>query len=93
MLNTVISSLVTASVSPFLSYLQTDFDSKVTPYLIKELLRILNKEKTWRARLWRNGIVRSSSMSPREQPQYVGVEEVYLKLLAYLLGLNFEQDF
>ncbi|KAK1374392.1 Lysine-specific demethylase rbr-2 [Heracleum sosnowskyi] len=54
---------------------KTDFDSKVTPYLIKELFRIYNKEKTWRAKLWRNGIVRSSSMSPREQPQYVGVEE------------------
>ncbi|KAL1815572.1 hypothetical protein ACET3Z_018146 [Daucus carota] len=54
---------------------KTEFDSKVTPYLMKELLRIYNKEKSWRARLWRNGIVRSSLMSPREQPQYVGVEE------------------
>ncbi|KAK3034555.1 hypothetical protein RJ639_033801 [Escallonia herrerae] len=54
---------------------KSDFDSKVSPYLNKELRRIYDKEKTWRGRLWRNGIIRSSPMSPRKQPKYVGVEE------------------
>ncbi|KAK3012539.1 hypothetical protein RJ639_009330 [Escallonia herrerae] len=54
---------------------KSDFDSKVSPYLNKELRRIYDKEKTWRGRLWRNGIIRSSPMSTRKQPKYVGVEE------------------
>ncbi|KAL6986237.1 hypothetical protein U1Q18_019605, partial [Sarracenia purpurea var. burkii] len=57
-------------------YLQSEFDSKAFPYLQKELLRIYDKEKAWRQRLWRNGIVRSSPMSPRKHPEYVGTEEV-----------------
>lgn len=56
--------------------LQGEFDSRVSTYLKKELVRIHNKEKTWREKLWRNGIIRSSPMSPREQPEYVGTEEV-----------------
>ncbi|KAL5718496.1 hypothetical protein ACHQM5_011393 [Ranunculus cassubicifolius] len=44
-------------------------------YLKEELLRVLNKEKTWRERLWRQGIVKSSQMSPRKHPEYVGSEE------------------
>ncbi|KAF9600058.1 hypothetical protein IFM89_002531 [Coptis chinensis] len=47
----------------------------VSPYLKKELLRIFNKEKTWRERLWRYGIVKSAQMSPRKHPEYVGTEE------------------
>ncbi|XP_043709984.1 lysine-specific demethylase 5A isoform X3 [Telopea speciosissima] len=54
---------------------QSDCDSKVSPYLKKELLRIFSKEKTWRERLWRCGIVNSSPMSPKKQPEYVGTEE------------------
>ncbi|CAK9141883.1 unnamed protein product [Ilex paraguariensis] len=54
---------------------KSDFDSKASPYLKKELLRIFDKEKTWRNQLWRNGIVNSSLMPPRKQPEYVGTEE------------------
>ncbi|OVA13119.1 ARID/BRIGHT DNA-binding domain [Macleaya cordata] len=50
-------------------------DAKVSSYLKKELLRIFAKEKTWRERLWRNGIVKTSVMSPRKHPDYVGTEE------------------
>ncbi|KAG8382234.1 hypothetical protein BUALT_Bualt05G0055700 [Buddleja alternifolia] len=50
-------------------------DSRVFTYLEKELLRIYNNERTWRERLWRNGIVRSSPMTPRENPDYVGSDE------------------
>ncbi|XP_042483738.1 uncharacterized protein LOC122064092 isoform X4 [Macadamia integrifolia] len=54
---------------------KSGYDSKVSPYLKKELLRIFTKEKTWRERLWRCGIVGSSPMSPRKHPEYVGTEE------------------
>ncbi|PSS11412.1 Lysine-specific demethylase [Actinidia chinensis var. chinensis] len=54
---------------------KSDFDSKASPYLKKELHRIYDREKTWRERLWRNGIVSSSPMSPRKHPEYVGTEE------------------
>ncbi|XP_015896152.3 lysine-specific demethylase JMJ17 isoform X2 [Ziziphus jujuba] len=50
-------------------------DNRVSPFLKKELLRIYAKEKTWRERLWKNGIVKSSQMSPRKCPEYVGTEE------------------
>lgn len=50
-------------------------NEEVSPYLKKELLRIFNKEKTWRERLWRFGIVRSSRMSSRKHPESVGSEE------------------
>lgn len=51
------------------------FDSNALPYLKDELLRVYNKEKSWRERLWRNGIINSSPMGPRKQPNYVGMEE------------------
>ncbi|PSS04169.1 Lysine-specific demethylase [Actinidia chinensis var. chinensis] len=54
---------------------KSDFDSKTSPYLKKELHRIYDREKTWRERLWRNGIVSSFPMSPRKHPEYVGTEE------------------
>ncbi|KAJ0811132.1 putative transcription factor & chromatin remodeling JmjC-ARID family [Helianthus annuus] len=54
---------------------KNDFDSNALPYLKNELLRVYNKEKSWRERLWKNGIIRSSPMPPRKQPNYVGVEE------------------
>lgn len=54
---------------------KSDFDIKASPYLKKELHRIYDKEKTLRERLWRNGIVSSSPMSPRKHPEYVGTEE------------------
>ncbi|XP_057511416.1 lysine-specific demethylase JMJ17-like [Actinidia eriantha] len=54
---------------------KSDFDSKTSPHLKKELHRIYDREKTWRERLWRNGIVSSSPMSPRKHPEYVGTEE------------------
>ncbi|KAJ7952318.1 Transcription factor jumonji (JmjC) domain protein [Quillaja saponaria] len=54
---------------------QSDCDRRAFPYLKKELLRIYAKEKSWREKLWRNGITKSSPMSPRNCPQYVGTEE------------------
>ncbi|CAL9030117.1 unnamed protein product [Prunus brigantina] len=54
---------------------KSDCDSRVTPYLKKELTRIYSKEKTWRERLWRKGIIKSSLMSSRKCPEYVGTEE------------------
>lgn len=54
---------------------KNDFDENALPYLKNELLRVYNKEKSWRERLWRNGIIKSSPMAPRKQPNYVGVEE------------------
>ncbi|KAK7406134.1 hypothetical protein VNO78_07753 [Psophocarpus tetragonolobus] len=52
-----------------------DVDSRVSSYLKRELLRISDKEKIWREKLWKNGIVKSSRMAPRKCPQYVGTEE------------------
>ncbi|KAL3833496.1 hypothetical protein ACJIZ3_008232 [Penstemon smallii] len=54
---------------------KSNSDARVSIYLKKELLRIYNNEKTWRERLWRNGIVKSSPMTPREKPEYVSAEE------------------
>uniref|UniRef100_A0A7N0VHE2 Uncharacterized protein n=2 Tax=Kalanchoe fedtschenkoi TaxID=63787 RepID=A0A7N0VHE2_KALFE len=50
-------------------------DSKVSQYLNKELARIYEKEKIWRERLWMNGIVKSTMLSQRKHPEYVGTEE------------------
>ncbi|KAM5572478.1 lysine-specific demethylase JMJ17 [Rosa sericea] len=54
---------------------KSDCDSRVSPYLKKELIRIYNKEKTWRERLWKKGITKSCLMSSRKFPEYVGTEE------------------
>ncbi|XP_020978798.1 lysine-specific demethylase 5B isoform X1 [Arachis ipaensis] len=52
-----------------------DVDSRVSSYLKKELLRISDKEKSWREKLWKDGIIKYSRMTPRKCPQYVGTEE------------------
>ncbi|XP_059443641.1 lysine-specific demethylase JMJ17 isoform X2 [Corylus avellana] len=52
-----------------------DCNGRVSPYLKKELLRIYDKEKNLREQLWKNGIIKSSPMSPRKCPEYVGTEE------------------
>ncbi|KAM3396817.1 lysine-specific demethylase 5A [Capsicum galapagoense] len=54
---------------------RSEFDSKAAPYLEKELVRVYSREKSWRERLWKNGIVNSSPMPPRMKPEYVGTEE------------------
>ncbi|KAJ0966679.1 hypothetical protein J5N97_023596 [Dioscorea zingiberensis] len=51
------------------------YDAKVWPYLKKEMCRIFGREKRYREELWQNGIVRSSLMSPKKHPEYVGDEE------------------
>ncbi|RVX08998.1 hypothetical protein CK203_013816 [Vitis vinifera] len=56
--------------------LQNDCDSKALPYLKKELHRIYAKEKNCREGLWSNGIIKSSPMSPKKCPEFVGTEEV-----------------
>ncbi|XP_077241841.1 transcription factor jumonji (jmjC) domain-containing protein [Tasmannia lanceolata] len=50
-------------------------DKKALPYLKEEMLRIFNKEKSCREKLWKNGTIKSSPMSPRKHPEYVGTEE------------------
>ncbi|WCJ26280.1 Lysine-specific demethylase 5D [Euphorbia peplus] len=50
-------------------------EGEVSPYLKKELQRVYTKEKSRRERLWRSGIIKSSSMPPRKCPEYVGTEE------------------
>ncbi|KAK6117074.1 hypothetical protein DH2020_049119 [Rehmannia glutinosa] len=66
--------------------------AKSIQILEKELLRIYNNEKTWRERLWRNGIIRSSAMTPRVKPEYVGTEEdpvcVICQQLLYLSAVS-----
>ncbi|KAL2348037.1 hypothetical protein Fmac_002037 [Flemingia macrophylla] len=52
-----------------------DVDSRASSYLKNELLRISNKEKFWREKLWKNGVIMSSRMTPRKCPQFVGTEE------------------
>ncbi|KAK6251304.1 hypothetical protein SCA6_005309 [Theobroma cacao] len=54
---------------------KSGWDSKASAYLRKELLRLYTKERTWRERLWKSGIIRSSLMSPRKSPEFVGTEE------------------
>ncbi|XP_019264663.1 PREDICTED: lysine-specific demethylase 5B isoform X1 [Nicotiana attenuata] len=54
---------------------RSEFDSKAAPYLKTELARVYSREKSWRERLWKNGIVNSSAMPPRLKPEYVGTEE------------------
>ncbi|KAK4338415.1 hypothetical protein RND71_042902 [Anisodus tanguticus] len=54
---------------------RSEFDSKAAPYLKTELVRVYSREKSWRERLWKNGIVNSSPMPPRMKPEYVGTEE------------------
>ncbi|KAH9620864.1 hypothetical protein KSS87_016795 [Heliosperma pusillum] len=50
-------------------------DAKVAPFVIKELVRVISKEKMWREQLWRKGLVKTFVMSPRKQPDYVGIVE------------------
>ncbi|CAJ2650651.1 unnamed protein product [Trifolium pratense] len=52
-----------------------EVDSRGSSYLKAELLTIIDKEKSWREKLWKNGIVKSSRLAPRKCPQYVGTEE------------------
>ncbi|KAK4422610.1 Lysine-specific demethylase 5A [Sesamum alatum] len=71
---------------------KSEFDSRASTFLEKELRRIYNNEKTWRERLWRNGITKSSPMTPRVKPEYVGTEEdpmcVICQQLLYLSAVS-----
>jgi histone demethylase JARID1 len=60
---------------------QGDFDSKASPHIKKEMRRIYTNEKSWRERIWRSGIIKSSPMPLRKCPEYVGTEEVILYLM------------
>lgn len=75
----LLDKVILISVSNVLLLLfcyQSNCEGYVSPFLKKELLRLYNKEKTWRERLWKKGIVKSSLMSPRKCPEFVGTEEV-----------------
>lgn len=65
------------SINLVATFYQNEFDSTASAYLKEEFRRIYTNEKTWRERLWRNGIIRSSPMTPRVKPDYVGTEEVF----------------
>ncbi|KAJ8766205.1 hypothetical protein K2173_021722 [Erythroxylum novogranatense] len=54
---------------------KSNSDSKISQYLKKELHRIYTKERTWRERLWKSGVIKSSPMPSRKCPEYVGTEE------------------
>ncbi|XP_027080412.2 lysine-specific demethylase JMJ17-like [Coffea arabica] len=54
---------------------KSNFDSRASVCLRKELIRVYENEKVWREQLWKNGILRSSTMSPRKRPEHVGSEE------------------
>ncbi|KAJ8424531.1 hypothetical protein Cgig2_000669 [Carnegiea gigantea] len=56
-------------------FVQIGCDTKAAPYMNKELLRVFGKEKMWRERLWKKGLVKTSVMAPRKNPDYVGTEE------------------
>ncbi|XP_051119104.1 lysine-specific demethylase JMJ17 [Andrographis paniculata] len=71
---------------------KSDLESRASTYLKKELLRMYSNEKTWRERLWKNGIIKSSPMTPRVKPEYVGTEEdpmcVICQQLLYLSAVS-----
>ncbi|KAL6873999.1 hypothetical protein ACP4OV_014081 [Aristida adscensionis] len=50
-------------------------DADSLPYLIGEIERLFINERRRREELWINGIVKSSLMSPRSNPNYIGSEE------------------
>ncbi|KAG9145128.1 hypothetical protein Leryth_008916 [Lithospermum erythrorhizon] len=54
---------------------KNNYDNEVSPYLRKELLRVYIEERTWREKLWKNGVVNSKPMPLREKPDFVGTEE------------------
>lgn len=72
-----------ANITCFHYFQYGDVDSRVSSYLKKELLRISDKEKSWREKLWKNGVIKSSRLAPRACPQYVGTEEVGFVFLTY----------
>ncbi|XP_031503596.1 lysine-specific demethylase JMJ17 isoform X3 [Nymphaea colorata] len=52
-----------------------NYSKKTAPYLKEEMLRIFVKEKSNREALWKKGLVKSSPMCARNQPEFVGTEE------------------
>ncbi|XP_062233943.1 lysine-specific demethylase JMJ17-like isoform X2 [Phragmites australis] len=50
-------------------------DSESLPHLKGEIERLFIKERRCREELWINGIVKSSPMSPRSNPDFIGSEE------------------
>ncbi|KAM3364262.1 hypothetical protein ACQJBY_014543 [Aegilops geniculata] len=50
-------------------------DNKSLSYLKEEVERVFVKEKNCREELWINGIIKSSPMQPRSNPNFIGNEE------------------
>ncbi|XP_040380778.1 lysine-specific demethylase 5C isoform X2 [Oryza brachyantha] len=50
-------------------------DNESLPYLQGEMERLFVKEKKCREELWVNGIVKSSLMPPKDNPNFIGSEE------------------
>lgn len=55
---------------------QNGVDSESLPHLKGELESLFINERRRREELWINGIVKSSPMSPRSNPNFIGSEEV-----------------
>ncbi|TVU07513.1 hypothetical protein EJB05_40869, partial [Eragrostis curvula] len=58
-------------------------DSESIPYLKGELEKLFTEERRRREELWINGIVKSSPMSPRSNPNLIGSEEVKDHYISY----------
>lgn len=70
-------------MSIFLYVGQNGVDTESLSYLKGEIERLFVKEKKCRDELWINGIVKSSAMSSKSNPNFIGSEEVLL--LIYLV--------
>lgn len=55
---------------------QNGVDTESLPHLKAELESLFINERRRREELWINGIVKSSPMSPRSNPNFIGSEEV-----------------
>lgn len=51
-------------------------DAESLPHLKGEIERLFISERRRREELWINGIVKSSPMLPRSNPNFIGSEEV-----------------
>lgn len=46
------------------------------PFVVKELVGIVKKERAQREQLWASGVAKSSRMKPRECENHISTEEV-----------------
>lgn len=61
-------------------------DNESLPYLQGEIERLFVKEKKCREELWITGIVKSNLMPPKNNPNFIGSEEVDLLVYCHLMS-------